>query len=261
MSKDSNISIFKDSRFGEIRTAVDENGEALFCLKDVCDALGIQNSRDVMKHMDECYVDSIYISTPVISQGKDTGKYKMVAMTFIGEPNLYRCIFQSRKKEAKEFQRWVYNDILPSIRKNGIYIAINEEESEEELIERTMSELQRRIGDLRQKVASLEAKNKYLTDIYNSNDAYSATQIAKDYGMSAIKFNKLLHDIGLQFKKGKQWFAYKKYDGYTKNVAHPYTSGDDIKLKFTTKWLPKGVELIYNKLKEINILPCCEKIS
>lgn len=259
--KEDSISIFNNERFGSIRTTVDANGEPLFCLKDICDALGIKNSRDVMRNMDECYVVSTDVSTPVISQGKETGKYKMVAMTFIGEPNLYRCIFQSRKKEAKEFQRWVYNEVLPNIRKHGIYIAISEEESEEELIERTMSELQRRIGDLRQKVASLEAKNKYLTNIYNSNDAYSATQIAKDYGMSAIKFNKLLHDIGLQFKKGKQWFAYKKYDGYTKNVAHPYTSVDGIKLKFTTKWLPKGVELIYNKLKEINVLPCCEKIS
>ena len=70
------ISIFKNPTFGEIRTAVDENGNILFCLKDVCDALGIQNSRDVMKHMDECYVDSIYVSTPIVSQGKDTGMSK-----------------------------------------------------------------------------------------------------------------------------------------------------------------------------------------
>ena len=70
------ISIFKDSRFGEIRTAVDENGNIMFALKDVCDALGIQNSRDVMKYMDECYVDSIYVSTPIVSQGKDLKKIK-----------------------------------------------------------------------------------------------------------------------------------------------------------------------------------------
>lgn len=260
MNKES-ISIFKDSRFGEIRTTVDANGEPLFCLKDVCDALGLTNSRKVAKTMSTPYVTTSYVGVQTGTKADGTPAIQNVAMTFIGEPNLYRCIFQSRKKEAEEFQNWVTSEVLPSIRKNGIYIAISEEESEEELIERTMSELQRRIGDLRQKVANLEAKNKYLTNIYNSNDAYSATQIAKDYGMSAIKFNQLLHDIGLQFRKGKQWFAYKKYDGYTKTVAHPYTSGGDIKLKFTTKWLPKGVELIYNKLKEINILPCCEKIS
>ena len=78
------IEIFKDSRFGEIRTAVDENGNIMFALKDVCDALGIQNSRDVMKHMEECYVDSIYVSTPIISQGKNLKKSKKICR-FVNE--------------------------------------------------------------------------------------------------------------------------------------------------------------------------------
>lgn len=49
-------------------------------MKIGCDALGIQNSRNVMKHMDECYVDSIYVSTPIVSQGKDTGMSKKISI-------------------------------------------------------------------------------------------------------------------------------------------------------------------------------------
>ena len=86
--------IWKDSRFGEIRTAVDENCNIMFALKDVCDALGIQNSRDVMKHMDECYVDSIYIGVETGTKADGTPAIQQVQMTFVGEPNLYRCIFQ-----------------------------------------------------------------------------------------------------------------------------------------------------------------------
>ena len=56
------------------------------------------------------------VSTPVVSHGVDTGKTKMVAMTFIDEPNLYRCVFQSRKAEAEKFQDWVFEEVLPTIR-------------------------------------------------------------------------------------------------------------------------------------------------
>ena len=82
------ISIFKNPNFGEIRTAVDENGNILFCLKDVCNALGIQNSRNVMRTLHPKGVHSIDTLT-------DGGVQKL---TFVNEPNLYRCIFQSRKK-------------------------------------------------------------------------------------------------------------------------------------------------------------------
>lgn len=61
------------------------------------------------------------VSTPVVSHGVDTGKTKMVAMTFIDEPNLYRCVFQSRKAEAEKFQDWVFEEVLPTIRRTGGY--------------------------------------------------------------------------------------------------------------------------------------------
>ncbi|EAM2870078.1 hypothetical protein GI075_23275 [Salmonella enterica] len=88
------------------------DGEPWFCLKDVCEILSIANPRDLMaKQLDKEGVDKIYIPT-------ESGKQNI---TFINEPNLYRVIFRSNKPEAKQFQDWVFNDVLPTIRKTGRY--------------------------------------------------------------------------------------------------------------------------------------------
>lgn len=88
------------------------NGEPYFCLPDVCSVLSIQNSRDLLaKQLDVSGVDKIYISYPSGSK----------QVTFINEPNLYRVIFRSNKPEARQFQDWVFSEVLPSIRKTGQY--------------------------------------------------------------------------------------------------------------------------------------------
>ena len=114
------VSVFSNTEFGSIRTAGTKD-EPLFCLVDVCRVLSIGNSRDVASRLDGRWVVIIDVSTPIISQGRDTGKTKVVPMTFINEPNLYRCIFQSRKPNALKFQDWVYEEVLPAIRKTGKY--------------------------------------------------------------------------------------------------------------------------------------------
>lgn len=109
---DDSIQIFKNPQFGEIRTAMSANGEPLFCLADVCNALGINGgTRNVKSRLSEKGVVSINTLTNGGNQ----------QLNFITEPNLYKCIFQSRKKEAEAFQEWVCNEVLPSIRKHGIY--------------------------------------------------------------------------------------------------------------------------------------------
>ncbi|WP_410472076.1 Bro-N domain-containing protein [Faucicola mancuniensis] len=97
----------------KVRTAI-KDGEAWFCLKDVASVLDIKNSRDVVaKQLDSKGVDKIYIPT-------ESGNQQV---TFINEPNLYRIIFRSNKAEAKNFQYWVFNEVLPAIRKTGQYQA------------------------------------------------------------------------------------------------------------------------------------------
>jgi prophage antirepressor-like protein len=96
----------------EVRTAINEKGEPLFCLKDVCEILELSNVSQVNSRLDPNGV----ISNDVI----DNMGRKQTA-NFINEPNLYNVIFQSRKDTAKKFQDWIYNEVLPSIRKTGQY--------------------------------------------------------------------------------------------------------------------------------------------
>ncbi|WP_432481634.1 BRO-N domain-containing protein [Moraxella sp. ZY200743] len=96
-----------------VRTATNnQDGSIWFCLPDVANVLEIQNSRDIVaKQLDKAGVEKIYIS-------HESGK-KLA--TFINEPNLYRVIFRSNKAEAVKFQNWVFDEVLPSIRKTGSY--------------------------------------------------------------------------------------------------------------------------------------------
>ena len=118
------LQIFNDSHFGDIRVSTDENGEPLFCLVDICRVLGIGNSRDVKNRLDPDDVDNI---DTVDSIGKRQN------MTFVTEPGMYHAILQSRSPDAKPFQKYVTSEVLPAIRKHGIYAT-------ESVIERAISD-------------------------------------------------------------------------------------------------------------------------
>lgn len=94
-----------------VRIKIIDN-EPWFCLKNVCDILDIKNSRDLLsKQLDKAGVEKIYL--------RSGGQNRQFA--FVNEPNLYRVIFRSNKPEAKQFQDWVFNEVLPTIRKTGRY--------------------------------------------------------------------------------------------------------------------------------------------
>lgn len=103
------IQTFQNARFGGIRTSVAQ-GKPYFCLKDICRALEIKNHRDVKERLTPKGVVSNY--HPPNGGGRQN-------TLFIDKPNLYRCIFQSRKKEAVEFQDWVFEEVLPKLREQS----------------------------------------------------------------------------------------------------------------------------------------------
>lgn len=249
------IEIFKDSRFGEIRTAVDENGNIMFALKDVCDALGIANNRNVMRYMDECYVHSMDVSTPIVSQGKDTGMSKEVQMTFIGEPNLYRCIFQSRKKIAKDFQKWAFDEVLPSIRKNGGYLIAHPDDTPDQIITRALNVASVTLEQLMEQNQRLKDENTHYQAIFNTKDTVTTTEMASKFGMSAKKLNKIIGELGIQYKQNGRWFLYEAYKGLGLTDDKTYTigEGDEARLKTSMHWTPKGIEFISNELQKIKL--------
>ena len=105
------IQIFRNEKFGEVRVTMNEREEPMFCLADVCKALEISNVGNVKQRLSEKGVRNMDTLTAGGVQ----------SMTYINEANLYKCIFQSRKPEAEKFQDWVYEEVLPSIRKHGAY--------------------------------------------------------------------------------------------------------------------------------------------
>lgn len=160
------IKIFENAQFGQIRTSVTESGEPLFCLADLCKILGLGNPSQVKTTLRKDGVISNEVSTPIISNGIDTGKTKIMTLNFITEPNLYKCIFQSRKKEAEQFQDWVCGEVLPSIRKSGGYMVARQDETPEQIMARALMVAKDTID--RQQAALKQSENKnYLLQCQN----------------------------------------------------------------------------------------------
>lgn len=113
-----------------------------------------------------------------------------------------------------------------------------------------------------QQIKELKPKADYVDRILNSKSLVTTTQIAKDYGMSAITFNKKLNELGVQFKQSEQWLLYSKYHdkGYTHSETVSITHSDGRNdVVMNTKWTQKGRLFLYDLLKENKILPSIEK--
>lgn len=263
----NNLKIFENNEFGEIRTITDKQGEPWFVGKDVAEVLKYKRTADALKvHVDEEDKGVGEIQTP-------GGKQKM---TVINESGLYALIFSSKMKKAKEFKHWVTSEVLPSIRKHGAYAT-------EDVLDKVLDnpdfgiELLNALKDERKKraVAELENKKKdqiigeltpkadYTDKILQSTSVVTITSIAKDYGLSGSKMNKLLHELGIQYKQGNQWLIYAKYHdkGYThsETVEFPRSNGT-IDVNMITKWTQKGRLFLYNELKDNGYLPMIERV-
>ncbi|KAA6347189.1 hypothetical protein EZS27_005358 [termite gut metagenome] len=108
------IRIFQSSEFGEIRTAIGDNGESLFCLVDLCNALGIKNTTQVAQRLDDD-------ERPMLNIGRENQYVGNTLTTFVTESGMYAVILRSNKPEARRFRKWVTSEVLPSIRRNGGY--------------------------------------------------------------------------------------------------------------------------------------------
>lgn len=248
------IVIFKYKEFGEIRT-LNIDGEPWFVGKDIASKLGYTDTFGALKkHVDgddkqNCQNDSF--ETPR-------------GLTIINESGLYSLILSSKLTSAKKFKRWVTSEVLPSLRKHGAYFTA-------ETLHKTMSDprelakLLTTLADEQEKRRKLEEENAFLSvkanyydRILQSKNSVPVTQIAKDYGMTAIAFNKMLHDYGIQYSIRNSWVLYAEYAnlGYTQSKT--YQIGDD-KAIMHTCWTQAGRIFLYNFLAERGITPMCER--
>lgn len=241
----NDLQIFNNDEFGEVR-ALEIDGEPWFVAKDVCRVLELGNITETLRRLDEDELTSVKLN----SGGQ------MREMKLINEPGLYRLISSSRKPEAKNFQRWVYHEVLPSIRKHGVYMTpatIEKVLLNPDFIIKLATDLKAE----REKNAILQPKADYCDLVLSSEGAVPVTVIAKEYGMSGVTFNKLLNSEQIQYVREGVWLLYRKYDG------RGYTVTETLNVnglnRMYTRWTQKGREFLYHFLKARGIVPVRER--
>lgn len=190
------LQIFNNREFGQIRT-IELEGKPYFMASDVAKALGYIRPNDAInQHCRATVKHSTLISG------------KMQEVNFIGEGDMYRLITHSKLESAERFETWVFDEVLPSIRKHGIYATDN-------VIDNILNnpdfgiELLTKLKEERTARVEAEKKNAILTHI---NKTYTMTEIAKELNMkSAVQLNKMLSEKKIQYHINGTWVMYSKY--------------------------------------------------
>lgn len=244
------IKIFDNPRFGAVRIVTTENNEPLFCLTDVCQALDLRQG-DVRQRLD----DGVVSTQPIYdSLGRQQNA------NFVNEDGLYDVILDSRKPEAKAFRKWITSEVLPSIRKNGGYIATSEDDTPELILaravllaDRTIQKLQQEKLIAEQTIEEQRPKVEFFDDIMSSYDVIDMAQVAKtlNLGFGRNELFKILRCEGF-LRENNEPYQVHINSGLFKTIPIPYTTlYGKKKINIKTVVYPKGLnkirELILNK--------------
>ena len=210
------IKIFENAQFGQIRTAMSDSNEPMFCLADLCLCLGLTS-----KGVNQRLGDEVISNYPIVDS---LGRTQMAL--FVTEDGLYDVILDSRKPQAKAFRKWVTSEVLPTIRKTGGYLATKADDTPEEIMARALTIAQTTLARRDERIAQLQATNesqalrieqqeeqlkasapkvKFYEEHLQSNDTLTTTQVAKEIGLDANKLNQRLKAIGIIYKQSGQW--------------------------------------------------------
>lgn len=200
------LQIFNNEEFGEIRT-VTKDDEPMFCLADVCKALEIANVGNVRQRLSAKGIRTMDTHTKGGTQ----------KMTFINEANLYKTIFQSRKDSAERFTDWVTSEVLPSIRKNGGYIAGQETMTDEELLAKALMVANNKTAERDRIIEHQKAKIEYDRPKTIFADAVATSNTSILVGDLA----KIICQNGVQIGQ-KRLFAWLRENGYLMKTGSSY---------------------------------------
>lgn len=260
---ENKIEVFTKAEFGELRT-VNVGDKIMFVASDVAKALGYSRPADA-----------------ITAHCKGSVKHRlptnggMQELKIIPEGDVYRLITHSKLPAAEKFESWVFDEVLPSIRKHGAYMTedtIKKVIAEPDFIIKLATELKKEqeqnkqltetCSQQQQVIGELKPKADYVDKILKSDSLVTITQIAKDYGMSDQGMNKVLHDLHIIYSCNKQWLLYSQHQakGYTfsETVDIPREDGTT-KVVMNTKWTQKGRLFLYEVLKKRNLLLLIER--
>ena len=193
---------FNSDQFGQLRAIQDENGEPWFVAKDICNALGLANTTEALRGLDDDEVSN-FINSEVAQNG---GR----APRIINEPGFYKLVMKSRKPEAKAFQRWVTHEVLPSIRKKGGYIAAAPDETPEQIMARAVLLAQDTIARQKAQIEELKQKALFADAVAASDGTCLVGELAKTMRQNGVQigqnrlFEKLRQD-GYLGKSGSNY--------------------------------------------------------
>ena len=261
MEQVTQIQVFNNPEFGTVRT-ITISEQPYFVGKDVAEILGYSDTFGALKkHVDDedkqnCQNDSF--ETPR-------------GLTVINESGLYSLILSSKLPAAKQFKHWVTAEVLPSIRKRGLY-AIDDIIANPDLAiaafqalkaEREANRaLTKTVAVQTQQIAEMQPKVSYYDKVLACQDLLPISKISKDYGWSAKKMNVFLHEQGIQYKQGDIWLLYQEYaeHGYTNTRTNVILDAErNPHTKIHTYWTQKGRLFIYDLMKSNGVLPLMER--
>ncbi len=242
----NNIQIFNHEVFGSVRTLVNEQGEPLFCLKDVCAALEL-DGKQVVRRLD----DGVVSKHPILDS---LGRIQQT--TFVNEDGLYDVILDSRKPSARAFRKWVTSEVLPQIRKTGGYIPTKDAEgrplTDLEIVCLAVKIQQRTIEEQHKLIEEMAPKAEYADEVLDSVSCYTTTQIAKEMGMTVYDLTRELIGRKVMYKQSGQYMLYAEYarKGYAHSRTHlRYDSEGNVCTEIYLVWTERGREFIHRLLE------------
>lgn len=232
----TSLGAFNNSDFGEIRVLT-RNNEPWFWAKEISEILGYKETNDMTRWIDE---DDKFTTKEFDPEQLGVSN-KIRMMTFVNESGLYEAIFHSKKNEAKKFKKWVTGEVLPSIRKHGMY-------AQDELLDNPDLLIAAATKLKEERAARLEAE-KQRDKLLHQNKLYTTSEIAKELGLSsATKLNNLLSEKKIQYKQNGTWLLYSKYSDMDL-VSIKQQILDNGKIIYDRKWTGKGRDFILNKFE------------
>ena len=235
------IQIFQNQEFGAIRTISNKQGEAMFCLKDVCEVLELRTQKVVQR-----LEDDVLSKYPIVD---NLGRVQQA--TFVNEDGLYDTILESRKPQAKQFRKWVTSEVLPSIRKQGGYMIARPNESDEVILARALQIMQATLQRRDELIAKLQPRAEYADHVLDSISCFTVTQIGKELGMTGHDLNVLLCSHKIQYAQSGQYLLYADYarQGLAKNRTFSREGSDGtLHTRTYLVWTEKGRDFIHQLL-------------
>ena len=237
------IKIFQNQEFGAIRTISNEQGDVMFCGRDVAAALGYKKPEwAIATHVE---ADDSAKRGVIDSLGREQ------QAIFINESGLYALILSSKLDSAKRFKHWVTSEVLPSIRREGGYLVARPEETDEEVLARGILVMQTTLQRRADEIARLQPKADYADEVLDSVSCLTTTQIAKELNMTGCELNNLLRTLRVQYRQSGQYLLYADYArlGLAKSRTRKYVLKHGMVLtEMYLVWTERGRSFIHQLL-------------